>query len=82
LTYRAPVAFAQKLGLNNLVLAFSGRNLYKWDSYTGIDQEMNDRSRCTSSDTQDNTDCNFGTSMDAFGLPLPRRYTLSVQFGF
>jgi TonB-linked SusC/RagA family outer membrane protein len=81
-TYRAPAAFAERLGLNNLVFAFSGRNLYKWDSYTGIDQEMNDISRCTSSDTQTNTDCNFSQSMDAFGLPLPRRYTVSVQFGF
>jgi TonB-linked SusC/RagA family outer membrane protein len=78
LTWRAPASFSTKLGLDNLVFSLSGRNLLKFSNYTGIDQESNYQGSCTGS----GTDCNFGDGVDAFGTPLPRRYTLAVQFGF
>jgi len=78
ITWRAPTTVASKFGLDNLVLALSGRNLLKFDNYTGIDQESNYQGSCTGS----GTDCNFGDGVDAFGTPLPRRFTFSVQFGF
>jgi hypothetical protein len=77
--YTTPRSFSSKLGLSNLVVAVSGRNLHKWHGYTGVDQESNgDQSRCTGS----GIDCNFAYGMDAFGSPVPRRFTFSLQFGF
>ena len=78
MTWRVPADITSKLGMSNLSLSLAGRNLKKWTPYTGIDQEMNYQSRCVGG----GTNCNFGDSIDAWGLPLPRRYSVSVQFGF
>jgi TonB-linked SusC/RagA family outer membrane protein len=81
LAYRVPSSFLSRFGLDDLTISLSGRNLFKWDGYTGIDQEMNALSRCGGNGAADR-DCNFLDGVDAFGLPLPRRYTLAVQLGF
>ena len=80
-SYTAPQAFAGKFGVDNLVFTLAGRNLHKWDGYSGIDQEMNAIGRCNSGGSA-STSCNFLDGVDAFGLPIPRRYSVSVQFGF
>jgi hypothetical protein len=78
LSWRAPLDFASKLGLSNLTFTLAGRNLLKFTPYTGIDPESNYQARSAGG----GTDANFGDSIDAWGLPIPRRYTVSVQFGF
>ena len=78
LTWRAPRDMAGKLGLSNLAFNTSARNLLKFTPYTGIDPESNMSARTVGS----GVDNNFNDSIDAFGTPLPRRITLSVQFGF
>jgi TonB-linked SusC/RagA family outer membrane protein len=81
LTYTTPPEFAGRFGMDNLQITLSGRNLKMWTGYTGIDQEMNALSRCGGGG-EASRDCNFLDGVDAFGLPLPRRYTLAVAFGF
>ncbi len=78
--YRVPASFSSRFGLENFTISLTGRNLVKWDGYTGIDQEMNAIARCGGSGAA-TRDCNFLDGVDAFGLPLPRRYTLAIQFG-
>ena len=78
--YRVPASFSSRFGLENFTISLSGRNLFKWDGYTGIDQEMNAIARCGGAGAA-SRDCNFLDGVDAFGLPLPRRYTLAIQFG-
>ena len=80
-TWSAPPDFAGKFGLDNLVFSLTGRNLKKWSGYTGIDQEMNAVARCGGAGAA-SRDCNFLDGVDAFGLPLPRRFTFAVQVGF
>ena len=78
LSWRTPARFASKFGMSNLMFNLAGRNLVKFTPYTGIDQESNYQARSGGS----GVDANFGDSVDAWGLPIPRRYTVSVQFGF
>lgn len=80
LAYRVPASFTDRFGLDNLTISLTGRNLFKWDGYTGIDQEMNALARCGGAGAA-SRDCNFLDGVDAFGLPLQRRYTLAIQFG-
>jgi len=78
LAYRVPRTFAGKLGLSNLTVSLAGRNLFKLDGYTGIDQESNMAARSVGSGVGNN----FNYGVDAFGTPIPRRITMAVQFGF
>ncbi len=71
ITYTAPRSFASKLGLNTLAFTVSGRNLKIWTPYDGIDPELN----VAGAD-------DFRQSIEAFGTGIPRRYTLSIRFGF
>ena len=80
LAYRVPASFSNRFGMDNLTISVTGRNLFKWDGYTGIDQEMNAIARCGGAGAA-SRDCNFLDGVDAFGLPLQRRYTLAIQFG-
>ena len=76
-TYDFSPTLASKLGARTLSITGSGRNLLLWTKYAGVDPEVNaiDRSAST-------LDQNFLTSTEAFGLPIPRRYSFSVNFGF
>ncbi len=80
-TYTTPASFARKLGLDNLVISFTGRNLHLFTTYSGVDPETNAIGRCGGGGEAD-LECNFLDSVEAWGLPLPRRYTISVRFGF
>ena len=72
---------ASKLGLGSLTFAAMGRNLVMISGYSGVDQEVNALGRCNDGG-QASRDCNFLDSVEAFGLPIPREFILSVRFGF
>ena len=76
-TYDFSPTLASRLGARTLSVTASGRNLLLWTKYQGVDPEVNaiDRSAST-------LDQNFLTSTEAFGVPIPRRYAFSVNFGF
>jgi TonB-dependent starch-binding outer membrane protein SusC len=77
LTYDFSPTIASKLGARTLSVTASGRNLLLWTKYPGVDPETNaiDRSAST-------LDQNFLTSTEAFGVPIPRRFSFAVNFGF
>ncbi|HWP38173.1 MAG TPA: SusC/RagA family TonB-linked outer membrane protein [Gemmatimonadales bacterium] len=77
-TYTPPSSFAQRLGLSNLAVNLSVRNAMLFTGYTGIDPEVNQVGRGGGSAL----DNNYLDSVDAWGFPLPRRWTASVRFGF
>lgn len=80
-TYTAPRRYASRIGASDLTLNVGVRNLALWTKYTGTDPEVNfnGTSNALSSDQTDN---NFYEASDTFGLPIPRRFTFSVRFGF
>ncbi len=78
LTYTAPNNLAAKVGAKDLALTLSGRNLFLWTPYTGTDPEVNAIGRTD----QGGRDNNFLDSVDAFGYPLSRRFSLQVRLGF
>ncbi|MEW5917125.1 MAG: SusC/RagA family TonB-linked outer membrane protein, partial [Gemmatimonadota bacterium] len=53
LTYTAPADMAARLGVKNLAVTASGRNLFLWTSYSGTDPEVNALGR-TSTGGRDN----------------------------
>ncbi|MHC4234517.1 MAG: TonB-dependent receptor domain-containing protein [Planctomycetota bacterium] len=80
-TYSPPLSFAEKLGLDNMSFSVTGRNLVLWTGYSGIDPESNQATRCGGGGEAD-LDCNFLQSVDAWGVPLPVQWAISVRFGF
>ncbi|MGH7476393.1 MAG: SusC/RagA family TonB-linked outer membrane protein [Longimicrobiales bacterium] len=78
LTYHVPVSLVDRLGLASAALNFGARNLKLWvnGEYPGIDPETNLYSRCNGG-----LDCNFA-AVEAFGVPLTRRYTISTRVSF
>jgi TonB-dependent SusC/RagA subfamily outer membrane receptor len=76
ITYTAPASFAQSLGLSNVAFNLSARNPLLWTGYQGIDPEMN-----ATSGRGGGLGDRFLDSVDAWSLPLPRRFALSVRFG-
>jgi TonB-linked SusC/RagA family outer membrane protein len=79
--YRLPAAWSQAIGLDDVTLGATGRNLVIWTGYSGTDPEVNAVSRCGGGG-EANLWCNFIDAVDAFGLPLQRRFTFNVRFGF
>ncbi len=77
LTYDFPTTLATRLGARTLSVTASGRNLFIWTKYPGVDPEVNaiDRSAST-------LDQNFLASTEAFGVPIARRFSFAVNFGF
>ena len=71
LRYRLPTPWAQRVGAEGLVLNLSGRNLYTWTDYTGIDPEVNLFSANTVA-----RGVEFGTS------PIPRVYAVGLTVNF
>jgi len=59
-------------------VAASGRNLFLWTKYPGLDPEANAIGRGIGSAL----DQNFLDSVDAFGIPIPRRFSLAFNYGF
>lgn len=78
LTYRVPLSLIEQFGLTSAVLSVGARNLKLWvnDQYPGIDPEINLYSRCNGG-----LDCNFA-SVEAFGVPMTRRFTFSTRVSF
>ena len=76
ITYRVPSETVSRFGLTNMSVSFAGRNIMLWTDYSGIDPELNAGS------AQDGGLNMFRESIDAFGVPIPRTFTMSVNFGF
>jgi TonB-linked SusC/RagA family outer membrane protein len=81
ITYTVPTSFTERLGLTNLAINFTGRNLKLWSTYDGTDPEVNAFGACGGGG-EATTRCSFSMSLDSMGLPLARRYALSLRFGF
>ena len=80
LSYRLPTDMIEGLGLDNATVTFGGRNVHLWmfGDYRGIDPEINPSANCTGG----GVNCNFLTGTEAFGVPIPRRFTFSLRAGF
>lgn len=80
LSYRLPTDMIEGLGLDNATVTFAGRNVKLWmfGDYRGIDPEINPAANCTGG----GVNCNFLTGTEAFGVPIPRRFTFSLRAGF
>lgn len=78
LTYSAPQTLAARAGANSLSVTVSGRNLALWTKYSGLDPEINSISRTATA----SLNSNLQESIDSFGLPLPRRFSIAVNLGF
>ncbi len=80
LSYRVPSDMIEGLGLDNATITFGGRNVRMWmlGDYRGIDPEINPSANCTGG----GVNCNFLTGTEAFGVPIPRRFSLSARIGF
>jgi TonB-linked SusC/RagA family outer membrane protein len=86
LTYNVPASFSSRFGADNLAVTFSGRNIALWTKYPGVDPEVNVSGAGGEGDavsspgsTQSN---NFVNGVDAWNLPIPRRFSLAVRLGF
>ncbi|MDE2981010.1 MAG: SusC/RagA family TonB-linked outer membrane protein [Gemmatimonadota bacterium] len=80
LSYRLPTDMIEGFGLDNAAITLGGRNVHLWmfGDYRGIDPEINPQSNCTGG----GVNCNFLTGTEAFGVPIPRRFTFSLRAGF
>ncbi|HUF49970.1 MAG TPA: SusC/RagA family TonB-linked outer membrane protein [Longimicrobiales bacterium] len=78
LTYRIPYTLAERFGLASAALNVGARNLKLWvnSEYPGMDPESNLYSRCNGG-----LDCNFA-AVEAFGVPMTRRFIFSTRVGF
>ncbi len=80
LSYRVPSEMIEGLGIDNATVTLGGRNVKLWmlGDYRGIDPEINPAANCTGG----GVNCNFLTGTEAFGVPIPRRFTFSTRIGF
>ncbi|HVT41143.1 MAG TPA: SusC/RagA family TonB-linked outer membrane protein [Gemmatimonadaceae bacterium] len=78
LTYTAPQSFANQLHARDMSITLSGRNLFLWTKYRGVDPEVTNTGR----QTGNSPDNFFQENVDSFGLPIPRRIGLSVRLGY
>ena len=81
ITYTVPRRFSERLGLTNLQVNLTGRNLKLWSIYDGTDPESNARGACGGGGSA-TTRCILSTSLDSMGLPIARRLAISLRFGF
>ncbi|SMO52583.1 SusC/RagA family TonB-linked outer membrane protein [Fodinibius sediminis] len=77
LTYNISDEWAEKLKVRNLSVTASGRNLWLWSKYPGVDPEVNAIGRDGGSALENN----FLLGTDAWNMPLPRRITLTLSIG-
>ncbi|MFB6368594.1 MAG: hypothetical protein ABEJ00_03180, partial [Gemmatimonadota bacterium] len=78
--WNAPESVASVFSARSLSLSLAARNVWLWvnDEYTGLDPELNANSRCNGGGTS----CNFLQGTEAFRVPIPRRFNLTVDVGF
>ena len=79
LVYRIPTAVVEEWGISTGTLNLGVRNvrLFMLGDYTGMDPEGNVLGRCN-----EGLDCNFLDSTEGWGIPVPRRVTLSTRLTF
>jgi hypothetical protein len=78
LTYNAPPALASRLSLGSLSITAAGRNLLLFTKYSGADPELSYAGRQPGGGTLSN----FRDASEAFGLPVPRRFSLQINTSF
>jgi outer membrane receptor protein involved in Fe transport len=83
-TYNASPSIAQRVGARDLAITLGARNLMLWTKYTGVDPEVNQQGVTNSVGltNQQALDANFVDGVDAYTLPLQRRFSINVRFGF
>jgi hypothetical protein len=77
-TYTAPAALAARVGARDAAFSLTGRNLFLWTKYQGVDPETNAIGR----DAGGGRDGNYLEAVDAFGWPLARRIALAIRLGY
>lgn len=77
-TWTAPAGLAAKLGARDASFSLTGRNLFMWTKYKGVDPETNAQGR----DATGGTDGNYLEAVDAFGWPVARRWAFALRLGF
>lgn len=83
LSYRVPSSFVERMGLTSATLVLGARNLaliMPWSDYPGMDPESNVLGRCNTE--QEGLDCLFLDSTEGWGIPIPRRFTLTTRVTF
>ena len=78
LTYLFPQPMAARLGASDMQITFAAKNFMLWTKYPGVDPEVNLLGRTSAG----GTDNNFSESIDAFGYPIPRMFSLNIRMGF
>jgi hypothetical protein len=79
LTYDVSNHLAARVGARTMGITLSGRNLAIFTKFPGADPEMNALGRGASTSQLVN---NFQEGINAWGLPIARRYAISVRAGF
>ena len=69
-SYRLQNRFVRKLGLSDMVVILSGRNLKTWTDYTGFDPETNRRQASNARDS------------DYFNQPQARTYSFTLRMNY
>ena len=79
LVYRIPTSFVEGWGLSTATMNLGVRNLklFMFGDYPGMDPEGNVTGRCNGG-----LNCNFLDSTEGWGIPVPRRMTLSTRVSF
>lgn len=78
LTYNVPRRVAERLRIRSASVTVAARNLMLWTRYDGVDPELNAVGRGAGT----LLDQNFLDSVEAFGLPVPRRFQIATRIGF
>ena len=78
ITYDLGASVARKVGVKTASVTLAGRNILMWTKYPGLDPESNENGRGSVGTLADN----FQNATDGFGLPIPRRVSLALNFGF
>jgi TonB-linked SusC/RagA family outer membrane protein len=79
ITYDVAQEYAARFGARALSVTLAGRNLGLITRYPGADPEMNAFGRNASTNNLVN---NFQEGINAWGLPIPRRFSISLRAGF
>ena len=77
LSYNFPTAICQKMKISDLMIYFSGRNLYTWTDWTGWDPEARNIGRGMGSTNE------FGNSVSwEDNYPMTKSYTIGLNITF
>jgi len=79
LTFTVPSRYASRAGMEALSFVLSGRNLGLWTNYSGLDPEVNGYSNNQLRGSGNNAQF---VRVDAFAMPMTKRYTFSVNFTY